>query len=767
MINIAGRNSSLIALVSLLLLAGCSRDKDATPVADEPDDSKVSSAVSLQQNHLSIEVPTYSGSTSCSGCHQKESTAWEGSHHAHAMRSASEESVLGNFNNSTFTYRGITTTFYKREGTYYVETEGMEGNLEEFPIAFTFGVAPLQQYLIQFPGGRLQALSIAWDSRPKADGGQRWFHLYPDEIIDHSDSLHWSGNNQNWNFMCADCHSTNLQKNYDLNTDTFQTSWSEMNVACESCHGPASKHLEWAYGQQPNLENFGFSIELQKVNINNWKMNLDSGIASIKAAKTSTEMQICAQCHSRRATFLPGAVPGSQFLDHYNPALLQPPLYHVDGQINEEVYVYGSFLQSKMYAAGVTCSNCHEPHGLQLRSNGDGICAQCHLPGKFAQTEHHLHPVNSPGARCVSCHMPAKNYMLIDSRRDHSFRIPRPDLSDQIKTPNACTNCHKGKSNQWAAEILRDRFGPPERTHFGEALYAGFSGQVDAEGKLSELIIDSQQPTIARATAITLLPQYLSRHSVQLLQSIAQGDQPLLSLALAQSLDRIPEPLRPPLGIPLLYEPERVTRSLAANALAAFSMENYSEPVRQQFSLALREYVASEHFNSDRPESLANLAGLHRQRGNIHQAEAFYRRAIKKAPDYTPAYINLADLYRAEGREKESENTLRKALGRAQGNAAIHHSLGLSLIRQGLHSEAISYLKKAAEAKETDSRYIYVYAIALHSADNPTQALAILEKGFEQFPTSVDILQALISINRESGDLEKAKKYEAFLAGNN
>ncbi len=717
-------------------------------------------------NSLPDLLPAYAGSSSCRSCHQKENSAWQKSHHALAMNKADERSVLGNFNQATFTYEGITSSFYKKGGNYYVQTDTLDGSLKEFPIAYTFGVEPLQQYLIQFPGGRLQALSIAWDNRAKSVGGQRWFHLYPSASVKHTDPLHWSSINQNWNFMCADCHSTNLQKNYDLNTDTFDTSWSEINVACESCHGPASKHLQWAEDKQSDLENFGFTLALHRVSSINWKMDIESGIARNGKTQVSQELQTCAQCHSRRTTFLPGAEAGNQFLDHFNPALLQPPLYHVDGQINEEVYVYGSFLQSKMYAAGVTCSNCHDPHGLQLVNSGDSVCAQCHLPEKFAQSSHHLHPSDSPGARCVNCHMPAKNYMQVDSRRDHSFRIPRPDLSNKIQTPNACTSCHQGKTNQWAAEVLHKAFGPPDLEHYGEALQAGLSGAINAEEKLSALISDPTQPAIARATAVSLLPRYLSRGSAQLLQAIAQGDEPLLSLALAQSLDRIPTQIRPALGIPLLFERERVTRSLAANALVSIPMDRYPVSVQKQFSLALQDYIASELFNSDRPESLANLGGLHRQRGNSTQAEAFYWQAIKRAPYYAPAYINLADLYRSEGRELEVEKLLRSALNRSEGKAAIQHSLGLSLIRQNRHSEANRFLLQAAEAEDTSSRYIYVYAIALHSAANSKRALAVLEKGLERFPASEEILQGLISIHRETGNFASAKKYETQLTGN-
>ncbi|BBM03091.1 tetratricopeptide repeat protein [Microbulbifer sp. GL-2] len=761
MINIDSSTYRFHILLSVLVLTACGTDISSIRKVDTS-----SSEFNVETNlayETSSKPPTYVGSNLCAKCHQKENTAWQSSHHALAMLEASDSSILGNFNDSTFTYEGVTSTFFKKGEIYYVKTDGIDGKLQEFPIAYTFGVEPLQQYLIEIPGGRLQALSIVWDTRAKSKGGQRWFHLYPNENIIHTDSLHWMGINQNWNFMCADCHSTNLQKNYDLKTDIFNTTWSEINIGCESCHGPASRHLEWVQNKQKKYGDFGFSIKLNQVRTANWDMDFEKGIAKNRVTTKHQELQTCAQCHSRRTTFFPGAEAGSQFLDHYNPALLQPPLYHIDGQINEEVYVYGSFLQSKMYAAGVTCSNCHEPHSLQLRGSTDGVCAQCHLPEKFAQTEHHLHPVNSSGAKCVNCHMPAQNYMQVDSRRDHSFRVPRPDLSEKLKTPNACISCHKDKTNQWATVALRKSFSAPSKTHYGEALFAGLHREINAESKLSELITDLNQPAIVRATAVTLLPQYLSRDSVHLLQSVAQSDEPLLSLALAQSLDRVPEQLRPALGIPLLFEKERVTRSLAANALASLPTDSYPSSIQNQHVQALKEYAASELFNSDRPESLVNLGELHRHRGNIQQAEAFYRRAINKAPYYAPAYINLADLYREQGREKDAEQLLRRGLIFVESKASIQHSLGLSLVRQNRHSEAMSYFKESAEASDTHSRFIYVYGIALNSTGKNERALEVLENGLDLYPGSPEILRALVSINKESGNSSMEKKYQSIL----
>ncbi|HHH43504.1 MAG TPA: hypothetical protein ENK49_05140, partial [Gammaproteobacteria bacterium] len=182
----------------------------------------------------------------CTACHTEQAVQWSGSNHDQAMQLATSHTVLGNFDNATFTNFGVTSSFFKKNGRFMVRTVGPDGKLKDYEIKYTFGVEPLQQYLVEFPGGRLQALSLAWDTRSKQQGGQRWFHLYPDENIAYDDELHWTRPSQNWNSMCAECHSTNLEKNYDPVTRTFATSWSEIDVSCEACHGPGSNHVRWA-----------------------------------------------------------------------------------------------------------------------------------------------------------------------------------------------------------------------------------------------------------------------------------------------------------------------------------------------------------------------------------------------------------------------------------------------------------------------------------------------------------------------------------------
>ncbi|MCI0409368.1 MAG: NapC/NirT family cytochrome c, partial [Acidobacteria bacterium] len=408
---------------------------------------------------------------------------------------------------------GLVSTFTHKDGKFFVRTDGPDGKLQEYPIKDTFGVDPLQQYLIPFPDGRLQALSIAWDSRPAAQGGQRWFHLYPDEKIPAGDILHWTGPYQNWNFMCAECHSTDVKKGYQAAEDSYKTTWSEINVACEACHGPGSEHVAWAGKERDRARglpegSMGLVIRLKDADGGSWLMDRKTGIAKRSRPRLfRVEVETCARCHARRATLSEDYAYGQPIMNTHRVALLEEELYFPDGQVKGEVYEYGSFLQSKMYAEGVTCHDCHDPHSATLSASGNAVCARCHLPGKFDSTSHHHHRSPGPGSRCVDCHMPTTNFMVVDARHDHSMRIPRPDLTLKIGSPNACSKCHAETSPQWAADWAVKWWGSekPSQPHYGEAIQAGRAGLPGAGQALAALLSDQTRPGIVRASAVALV----------------------------------------------------------------------------------------------------------------------------------------------------------------------------------------------------------------------------------------------------------------------
>ncbi len=742
----------ILLAVALIVMAGqgCVGEPDPEDPGTKSDDAGAAA---------------YVGRQACAGCHRQQFDRWTGSHHDLAMEVADANTVLGDFDHSSFTHFGVTSTFFRRDGKFFVQTDGSDGKLHEYEIEYTFGAVPLQQYLIGFPDGRYQVLSIAWDTRPVEEGGQRWFHLYPDDPLPHDDLLHWTGIAQNWNFMCAECHSTNLQKNYDLDADRYETTWSEIDVSCEACHGPASNHVAWAKaiaqgGTPPESPGNGIVVDLGKDRAE-WVLDPATGLARRNPPRSSgIEIDTCARCHMRRSVIHEEYVHGRPLMDTYRPALLEETLYHADGQIKGEVYVYGSFIQSAMYREGVTCTDCHDPHALQLRGSADGVCARCHLPAKYAMPAHHHHAPDSAGASCVECHMPARKYMVVDPRRDHSFRVPRPDLSVTIGTPNACSGCHGDRTAEWAAEAVQGWFESPRRDrHYGEAIHAGREGLVDAETALAGLLGDPAVPGIARATAASLLGRYLGAAPLPALQRALTDSDPLVRAAAAGSTEAVDAKARLTLVSPLLNDPIRGVRLAAARVLATVPPDQMTQDQRTSVEAGLEAYRISQLVNADRPEAHLNLGWLHAQSGDFDPAERSYKKALALAPAYHPSYVNLSDLYRLQNRDEEGEEVLRKALAIEPTAGDTHHALGLLLVRRGKTPEALDHLGRAAELNPRNPRFNYVFAVALHSNGDSGRALEVLRRAHERQPGNRDLLLGLATISRESGDFESAIGY--------
>jgi tetratricopeptide (TPR) repeat protein len=706
----------------------------------------------------------YVGRETCEQCHAEQVKLWQGSHHDLAMQHVDENTVLGDFSDAEFSYAGITSKFYKKNNKFMVRTDGPDGALQDYEIKYTFGVVPLQQYLIELEGGRLQALLIAWDSRDKSAGGQRWFHLYPDEKVTYTDELHWTRVSFNWNGMCAECHSTNLKKNYDSKTDTFKTSWSEINVSCEACHGPASNHISWA-NKKPEARSEadkGLALLFDERDGVVWQMDAKKGSADrSQKRQTEKEIEVCAQCHSRRGSISDDYSPGKPFLDHYMPRLLDEGMYFADGQIQDEVYVYGSFLQSKMYHQGVTCSDCHEPHSLQLRQEGNGVCLQCHAAEKFDSKKHHFHESDTGGASCAECHMPPTDYMVVDPRHDHSMRIPRPDLSVTTGVPNACNNCHEDKDASWALNRTSEWYGDSAAgfQKYTEAIHAARTGDRNAGKSLAAQIRDTNTPDIARATSLLLLAPYLDQSNAVVLQQGLKDESALVRLASVSALENLPVQIKVQWAYPLLSDEVRVVRIEAARILASIPLGELPEQQRKVVDSATQEYIDSQTVNADRPEAQLNLGNFYVARQQFDKARAAYQKSIELDSSFIAAYINMADLYRLQENDKDANAILEKAKQASPDNADVYYSLGLLLIRQRKNDEAVSELKAAAEMAQDNARYVYVYAVALNSTGDSAGAIKQLQAAHQRFPSDVDILSALVSFHRDAGNKFAAETY--------
>jgi len=683
---------------------------------------------------------TFVGRDQCISCHEAAYKAWIGSDHDRAMDVATDSTVRGDFDDATFEHKGITSRFFKRDGGYWVYTEGPGGEMGEFEITHTFGVEPLQQYLIPFPGGRLQALWIAWDTER-----EEWFHLYPDQDIPADDWLHWTRNAQNWNGMCAECHSTNLIKGYDFDSRTFNTTWSEIDVSCEACHGPGSKHVEWADlppMARPAVANYNLLIRTSDIT-------------------SEEQVEQCAPCHSRRTELGDYNHSSPHLLDNVLPAVLREGLYHADGQILDEVYVFGSFVQSKMYKNDVRCNDCHDAHSLQLRFEGNDLCLQCHRGDTYDSYDHHFHQQvyegePSDGALCVKCHMVEQPYMVVDWRADHSFRLPRPDLSQEIGVPNACTQsgCHDDQPLSWSLRYYRQWYGEARRPHYGQIFAAAREGQAEAQDGLIRLAGDELYATMVRATALTLLVGYPSDETTEAFNLALMDEDALIRYTALQNLTA-PTPERTvELVSPLLFDPVKAVRIEAASRLAGGPNTLLQPYQREALDATLQEYVETMTYSLDFAFAGHNLGNLYSSLGDRDRALRYYQAAIEIDDLFYPAKVNLALLYNSTGRNAEAEQLLREVLDAYPDRYDVAYSLGLLLAEMERVADAVEFLGLASDGMPDRGRVHYNYGLALQSIGRMADAEPALRRAIDTEPDNLDFLYALADhyVQRELWD---------------
>jgi predicted CXXCH cytochrome family protein len=702
---------------------------------------------------------TFTGGKACISCHQKEYRLWKGSDHDSAMAVASDTSVVGDFNNAEFTYNGITTKFYKKAGKFYVFTQSTDGKMKEHEVAYTFGIRPLQQYLIPFEKGKYQCLPIAWNTIT-----QKWFHMaamvYKPEDIKPDNWLYWTNQAQNWNSMCAECHSTNLQKNFNLETKSYNTTWVDINVNCEACHGPGSAHIEWA-----RLPEMG---RPQDVN---------AGLV-VKTSKITSRQYVesCAPCHARRGSFGPYDHSHSEFLSYAVPQLPTRPTYHIDGQFLDEDYEYGSFTQSKMYMKDVRCGDCHDPHSLKRKFDGNALCTQCHKADEYDTYNHHLHKskgeagtsfVNKRGEKvevgagtlCRDCHMPGRYYMGVDKRYDHSMRIPRPDLSVALGTPNACVNCHDDKSDQWALQWVNKWYGERKKAHYGTVLAEAYNRTPGADSGLLRIINSNLYPEIIRATAISYLSAYQSVKAQAAVQKALNDPDPLLRQAATENYAASDSATLFIHLVPLLNDPVKSVRMEAANRLMTFPKSKFNEVQYTSLQKALDEYHRSLEYVGDFPTGRYNLGNFYSKLNDMGKAEENYKEAIAIDNLFFPAKTNLALIYYRQGKMDLAAGLFNDLVSNHPEVTDGYYYLALLYGEQQKYDEAISLLEKATTKSGDLSRIFYNLGLLYQMAGQDEKCESTLVKGLSRDPGNFDILYALFAFHMKQNNTAKASVY--------
>ena len=612
-------------------------------------------------------VAAYVGSESCTECHSEAAAAWKGSHHQLAWTLPGPDTVMGDFDGTSFDHDGSSTEFSKVDGEYRMTITERDGSVTTYPVHSVAGIEPLQQYLLETENGRLQSNDIVWDTEKK-----EWYSLYPDQDLPIGDGLHWGGPYKTWNARCAECHATGYQRNFGQRTRQYASTQAEMGVGCEACHGPGSAHLDWAAGR---------AVASSSVDLN------ELGLTISLTPETGAEVQIqqCAGCHSRRETFGGGnPMPGTAFHDAYNLSPLRPGLYHNDGQILDEVYVYGSFLQSKMYAKGVTCTNCHDPHSAGFKVEGNGLCTQCHslagnsefptlIKADYDSPSHHFHSQGSAGSQCKNCHMPEKAYMGIDLRSDHSFRIPRPDLGAETDSPDTCTSCHDDQSQDWAADRIAQWYPDSKNRgwHYGQTIAKAQKYPEAARPDLVDLATDTTQAGIVRATALFLMQGQADGELAEATKEILADPNPLVR-ALASPIQRgADEQIRLSRLLPLLSDPVRSVRLAAVKEMLGISPEILSPSQRAVVNEAMVEWRTSLLNKLDFPETHLVMGGMALTMRNFDAAVGAFQQVVELDPQRIEAWRILVRLTDALQGPKAARQVLKQAMARVPGDPVL------------------------------------------------------------------------------------------------
>lgn len=535
-------------------------------------------------------------------------------------------------------------------------------------------------------------------------------------------------------------------------------------------HGPGSNHVEWARSNE----------KVDNKSVTDDDMDLE---VNLRADDSHVQIEACARCHARRNGLRKDYQYGKPFMDYFVPRVLTDPLYYPDGQILDEVYVYGSFIQSKKYQQGVRCTDCHNPHTARLYVYGNELCTRCHDSAPVQQLEtasrkeynspdHHFHKQDSPGAQCVGCHMPETKYMIVDPRSDHSFPIPRPDLSVKLHVPNSCNRCHEEKSAQWAADKINEwypltREKREKKTHFAEIFAAGQASDSESESGLIKIASDKSKPAIIRATALNILSRFRTRDALDITASSLKDDDPLVRYEAVRGISAlIPKILETnyqknkySLLVPLLKDPIRAVRTETAQALTEVPAGLFEGIHRKDFEKALDEYKQRQESIADRPEAHLNLGLMYENLGQNTLAEASYKAAIRLVNDFTPVMFNLASLYNRTGRNKEAEQQLQEIIKLEPDNGEAYYSLGLLLAEMNRLDEAVDAMAKAVELLPERARVRYDYSLALRHLGRNTDALSEMLKAYQIDQRDPGIVQALAIFYIQDKEWEKALPY--------
>ncbi len=693
------------------------------------------------------EISLYAGSKGCIECHGKFYQLWSTSRHGLAMQPYTPEFARSNLKPQTkdlavgkYRYR---TEIGPKAG-WVLETDP-KGKKKRYPILHALGGKNVYYFLTPLERGRLQTLPVAYDVRAKqwfdtaASGVRHFGSGVPEEPI------HWKEWPYTFNTACFNCHVSQLSANYDLETDTYRTTWAEAGINCETCHGPSKEHNAVMHaapkGQLPP----------------------DLKIISVKKFSHEQHNASCGSCHAKASPLTTAFPPGDRFFDHFDLVTLENPDYYPDGRDLGENYTYTTWLMSPCVKSGkLDCIKCHTSSGryrFKDEAKANEACLPCHAERVAKAAEHIHHPADKPGVptKCISCHMPMTAFARMN-RSDHSMLPPAPAATITFGSPNACNSCHKDKDAAWADREVRKW---QKRDYQAHMLYR--AGLIDAARKrdwqkLSEMLAYITSQDRDEVFAASLLRQTMAAQDDRVLPALLKAIQdpsPLVRAAVAEALSVRPSRESLPALVAAAGDNYRLVRVRAAASLAQYPATWFQGEDQDKVKQATEEYLASLTARPDQWTSHYNLGNYYLNRGEIRKALAAYDTAIKIEPRAAMVMVNAAMAYAQAGEKEQAEKSLLKAIKIAPENATAHFNLGLLEAELNRGKEAERELREAFRLDPKMAPAAYNLCI-LTVKDRPQEALSWCRKAVELNPLEPKYAFTLAFYQKEQGDLKTA-----------
>ena len=638
------------------------------------------------KNNSGFANAEYAGSENCKECHQNFYDLWSPSHHGKAMQPVNAEFIEAAQMPASGEFSIEGKTYHIEIGKSAMSMKENEADKENnYEVTWALGGKNVYYFLTPLENGKLQTIPLAYDVKNK-----NWYNN-PESAMRHfqegtapDEALPWKDRQYTFNTSCYSCHVSQLKNNYDLTSDSYQSTWKEPGINCETCHGPASEHIKI-------FENAREGEQIKTL-----------GLISTKVFTNEQHNWACAPCHAKMNPISSGYTPGDRFFDNYDLTGLESNDFYPDGRDLGENYTYTGWMMNECNQSGqLHCVMCHTSSGRdRFKDNPNDACKMCHEENVINVVEHSGHKEGSAGAVCINCHMPKTEFGKM-VRSDHSFRPPMPEATIKFGSPNACNICHTDKTPEWANETVKKRKNgnyQEETLQWAEVLNEARSGDWKNADKIFDYIQKEKLNEVVIASFIRLLNNFNNEKKWPVLTVALKSKSPMVrSSAAAGLMGNFDEEVKQDL-VQACNDEYKVVRIAAAASLSAFPENAFSDAEKQVVAKATDEYMNSIVSRPDDWSAHYNLALYYQNRGENVKALNSYETATNLYPDAVMPLINSSIIYSYTGNSVKAEENLKKAISIDPDNEAANLNLGLLLAEQGKMDEAAKALKIALKA---------------------------------------------------------------------